>query len=185
MKIKAGIATILVLLVINIKISRAQLQKRPYVGEIPRQSVYLEVGGNALIYSLNYDVAFRNNWGFRLGGSYYPASANDGVFYTSSVGSTAFLGLVMGLRFFGQTPNQLETGVGFLFGSIDEPQKWHTIKPPGLTFTFGYRYYPVDPNNVTFKIAFTPVINGSGFHPIFGISLGITLTPEGKTTFIP
>lgn len=182
MKSKIGITIVAALILIAVKTSKAQLLKPPNLEEIPRQSVYLELGGNALIYSLNYDVVFHSNWGFRLGGGYYPASANDGVFYASSTGSNAFMGLIMGLRLFGKVPNQLETGVGYLFGSIDNPQEWHTIKPPGLTFAFGYRYYPTDPNKVTFKVAFTPVINGSGFHPVLGISLGITLTAEGNTT---
>jgi len=147
---------------------------------IPRQSVYVELGGNAMLYSLNYDVVFSNNWGFRLGGSYYPGSSHgDDFLFNSSVGTDAFLGLIMGLHLFGKVPNQIETGAGILFGTIYEPQKWDAPKPPGLTFTLGYRYYPKEFSHVTFKAAFTPIINSSGIHPYFGISLGITLTPQG------
>lgn len=45
--------------------------------EIPQQSVYLELGGNGLIYSLNYDFVFQSNWGVRLGGGYYPFYIDD------------------------------------------------------------------------------------------------------------
>ncbi|MGD8427138.1 MAG: hypothetical protein PVH63_05875 [Balneolaceae bacterium] len=172
-------STVMVLVLSNVRPSKAQLMGRPATNEIPRQSVYVEFGGNAVIYSMNYDVVFHNDWGFRLGGAFYPAAANDGVFYTSTVGSTAFFGLIMGQRLFGNAPNQLETGAGILFGTIYDPQKWDSIEPPGITFTLGYRYYPADPSKFTFKAAFTPIINKSGFHPYFGISLGVTLTPEG------
>lgn len=180
MNIKAIIATVAVLSVNGlITTSRAQLPQRPPSGEIPRQSVYMELGGNAVVYSLNYDVIFHNNWGFRLGGSYYPAVVTDNVSFNSSVGSDAFLGLAMGLHLFGTSPNYLETGAGLLFGTIYEPEKWHTIKPPGLTLTLGYRYLPEDYSRFTFKAAFTPIINSDGFHPYVGLSFGITLTPQG------
>lgn len=85
----------------------------------------------------------------------------------------------MGLRSFGELAHKLEVGGGLLFGSIYDPRKWNSPEPPGATFSIGYRYYPVESSHFTFKAAFTPVITRDGFHPRIGISLGITLTPEG------
>lgn len=161
-------------------ISEAQLPERPVTTNIPQQSVYIELGGNGLIYSLNYDVLFQSNWGFRLGGAFFPSDFMDeDKLFTQKENSTAFMGIVMGYRALGSGSNKMEIGSGILFGTIYDRQKWDYIEPPGLTFSLGYRYYPEDPSHFTFKIAFTPVINRTGFHPGVGISLGITLTPAG------
>lgn len=162
---------------------RAQPPSRPSTEGIPQQSVYLEFGGNGIIYSLNYDALFQSDWGIRLGGSYYPPFVSeDNSGYSSDEGSTAFLGLIMGLRTFGETAHKFELGSGLLFGTIYDPTKWEFIEPPGATFSVGYRYYPKEDSRVTFKAAFTPVVNRSGFHPRVGLSLGITLTPEGDAS---
>lgn len=159
--------------------------EKPSTYEIPQQSVYLELGGNGIIYSLNYDVLFKNGYGVRLGGSYLYermgwVNRNDrGSF--SQIESNAILGFVMGHKMFGKTSNKLELGTGLLFGTIYEPTDWDFIKPPGLTFSAGYRFYPSDPGKFTFKAAFTPVLTRDGFHPRFGVSFGVTLTPEGNT----
>lgn len=159
--------------------------EKPSTYEIPQQSIYLELGGNGIIYSLNYDVLFKNGYGIRLGGSYLYermgwVNSNDrGTF--SHLESNALLGVVMGQKMFGKTASKFELGAGLLFGTIYEPDDWDFIKPPGLTFSAGYRFYPTDPGKFTFKAAFTPVLTRDGFHSRFGISLGITLTPEGNT----
>lgn len=158
---------------------RAQLPEAPPTGEIPQQSVYLELGGNGLFYSLNYDVLFHSRWGFRLGGSMYPPSFSDRYGQNTDEGSLAFLGIIMGHRLLGKSANKLELGAGLLFGTIYDHQEWDFIEPPGATFAIGYRYYPEEPSHFTFKAAFTPVLTKTGFHPRFGVSFGITLTPEG------
>lgn len=158
--------------------AKGQLPQRPVKTDVPQQSVYMELGGNNLIYSLNYDVLFQSNWGFRLGGSYFPFDIGDG----SDDNSSAFLGLIMGQRSFGKTAHKLETGAGLLFGTIYDPQQWDFIEPPGATFSIGYRYFPAESSRFTFKAAFTPIITRSGFHPRIGVSFGITLTPEGDAS---
>jgi hypothetical protein len=163
--------------------SEAQLMRAPTGGEIPQQSVYLELGGNGLLYSLNYDVLFDSGWGFRLGGNYYPHDFKDNSLRSASDDSYAFLGVVMGIRTFGQTAHKLELGGGLLFGTIYDPDRWDFIEPPGATFSLGYRYYPEEPSRFSFKAAFTPVITRTGLHPRIGISFGITLTPEGDADF--
>lgn len=160
----------------------AQITGVPPDTEIPQQSVYLEIGGNGLVYSLNYDALFRSNWGLRLGGSFYPFDVEHDEIHTSDDESYAFLGLVMGLYAIGKKAHKLELGAGGLFGTIYDRERWDFIEPPGATFSMGYRYYPDEPSHFTFKVAFTPTVTRSGLHPRIGISLGITLTEEGDAS---
>jgi hypothetical protein len=165
-------------------LSNAQLMERPYTGEIPQQSVYLELGGNGLIYSFNYDVLFPGNWGFRLGGGYMWDATGKRIGFGDYRfrNSTAFVGVIMGHHMVGEGSSKLGSGSGLLLGASYDRSDWDFIEPPGATFTLGYRYYPKEDSRVTFKAAFTPIITRTGFHPRFGISFGITLTPEGDTS---
>lgn len=163
---------------------KGQPFEKPSTYEIPQQSVYTELGGNGLVYSLNYDVLFQNGYGVRLGGTYLGSNWIDigerrGPYRRIS-SANSFFGLVMGLKMIGEKSSKAELGAGLLFGSVDDSEDWNYIKPPGLTLTAGYRYYPVDSGKFTFKAAFTPVITRQGIYPHFGISFGVTLTPEGK-----
>ena len=158
----------------------AQRMEAPSTAEIPQQSAYVEFGGNALAYSLNYDALFQSGWGIRLGGGYYPHDFLEDEFRDPADDSYAFLGLVMGFYAFGKSASKLELGAGLLFGTIYDQDRWNLPKPPGATFSIGYRYYPIESKKFSFKTAFTPTITSSGIHPRIGISLGITLTPEGN-----
>ena len=177
---RVGLCGALILAVLS---SRAEAQiEIPPDAEIPQQSVYVEIGGNGLVYSLNYDALFQSHWGIRLGGSYYPFDVEPDEIHESDDESYAFLGLVMGLYAIGKKAHKVELGAGILFGTIYDRQRWDFIEPPGTTFSMGYRYYPDNPSHFTFKVAFTPTITRSGLHPRIGISLGITLTEEGDAS---
>ncbi|WP_138429632.1 hypothetical protein [Fodinibius saliphilus] len=176
---KRIILFILIVLTVSITSVQAQLFERPTEVPIPQQSVYLELGGNALVYSLNYDVLFQSGWGFRLGGG-YALSQTDFIPYQKPYStSNEFLGVAMGLRSIGNNNHKLELGAGILIGTLSGENNNNFVDPPGATFSVGYRFLPVEPSHFTFKAAFTPVISSSGFHPGFGLSFGITLTPEG------
>lgn len=182
---KLQLFTILILLGGN-SVLYSQPFERPSTYEIPKQSIYLELGGNGIFYSLNYDVLFKNGYGIRLGGSYLYSSFGRTIGgergpYSRIGESNALIGVVMGQKMFGDTSSKFEMGAGFMFGTIYDAENWDYIKPPGLTFSAGYRLFPDDPGKFTFKAAFTPIIDRDGFHPRFGISLGVTLTPEGNT----
>lgn len=82
----------------------------------------------------------------------------------------------------GEGSHKLETGAGIVIGTIYDSHEWNHPEPPGAAFSIGYRYYPKDSNRVSFKATFTPTINRSGFHPGIGLSIGITLTPEGDAS---
>lgn len=163
----------------------AQPIEKPSTYEIPQQSVYMELGGNALFYSLNYDVLFKNGYGLRLGGSFLFESLGQLLGeelgpYSGASQTRAVFGLVMGHKMIGSGPSKLELGAGVLFGTIYDSDSWDSLKPPGATFSAGYRLFPSDSGKFTFKAALTPIITRDGFHPRFGISLGMTLTPEGN-----
>ncbi|NGP76391.1 hypothetical protein G3570_07095 [Balneolaceae bacterium YR4-1] len=164
----------------------AQPFEKPSNYEIPKQSIYLELGGNGIFYSLNYDVLFKNGYGIRLGGSYLYSSFGRTIGgergpYSRIGESNALIGLVMGQKLIGEKASKFELGAGFMFGTIYDAENWDYVKPPSLTFSAGYRFFPDDPGKFTFKAAFTPIIDRNGFHPRFGLSLGVTLTPEGNT----
>jgi hypothetical protein len=175
-----------VLIFVFVSNAFGQIPERPNTYEIPQQSLYLELGGNGLIYSLNYDVLFKSGYGIRLGSSYLftdrqkPFGEQRERFYSGFRESNAILGIIMGQKMFGKGSSKAEFGGGLLFGTIYDSEEWDFIEPPGLTFTAGYRLYPSDSGRFTFKAAFTPVITKEGFHPYFGISFGLTLTPEGN-----
>jgi len=152
--------------------------------QTPIQSVYLEVGGNAILYSLNYDIVL-DNFGFRLGimpygyGSVYDRPSRidpDGNFLTFD----AFLGVFMANYLTGSGPHKLELGGGILFGDIQDNVDWDYPRPPGLTFTVGYRYLSPK-NGFTFRAGFTPVLTSHDLRPGFGISFGWLITePENN-----
>jgi len=139
--------------------------------KVPFQSTYIEFLGNGILYSINYDVIFRNNLGFRLGGSVY-GTLDDNQRHTYNEFQRYFTILFMGNYYVGHKSNRLELGLGFVEGEIDKSYK---IQPPGLTMTVAYRYLPIIKDKYTFKIGFTPTISHRTFYPLFGIAFGIKI----------
>ena len=128
--------------------------------------VYLELLGNGVGYSFNYERRLADRlWG-RIGASYTPA-----LF----VRLAAF---PIGVSYlFGKKSKFLETGlvttfayadVDALFDSEDEEEFGIILSP-----TIGYRYQPQE-KNLFFKIAFTPLFTPfeKKFSPSGGLSLG-------------
>jgi hypothetical protein len=135
----------------------------------PRQAnkaVYLELGGNGLWYSINYELGVRQNSAVRVGFSYMSVSAASGT-AESSISS---LGVPVTFSYFlGAGNHRLEIGGGVLlekfsgaassgFGEKAEGGGFY----PLATGIFGYRYRPVN-GGLNFKLAFTPV-----WHPDLG-----------------
>jgi len=165
--------SVLTLLTATVCQAQRPMNPPPSSGDIPMQSVYLEFAGNGIIYSLNYDILFSNDWGLRLGTSYYPLEDDNGQY--TDVGEDAFIGLVMGYRSVGENAHKLEIGGGIVFGTLGNQRSLDVPVPPGATASIGYRFYPREDSRATFKAAFTPMVNSDGFHA----RIGITLTPEG------
>lgn len=130
------------------------------------RSVFVEVAGNGLMLSLNYDFRFKkqqNGFGMRIGAGYYDGG-ND--IYTFPVAVNYLIGKAS--SFF-----ELSAGVTYLttFG-IHSPDflfynKTNWLLIPGV----GYRLQPAN-KGFTGKIAFTPIFSPNGGTLPFG-SLGL------------
>ncbi len=143
----------------------------------PIQSTYVELGGSAGIYSLNYDAVFSNGIGFRVGGTYLPESIERNQFSESRYkGTTLLVVLLMGEYLVGKGPHKFETSAGVMFGESN-PQSTDVPIPdiPGIPFSFGYRYLPEEVGKITVKAAFTPTIYGGRLHPRVGFSIGLII----------
>lgn len=134
---------------------------------VANNCIYLELGGNAAIYSLNYEKNFDANWGVRAGvGSLW-------------LSDEVVLGMpVLINKYWGSdnSNHKFETGIGAVYftaaSSSDLFRHKHDGDFVGGTASIGYRYLPKT-KGMTFKVAFTPVIKDF-FIPWLGFSVGHT-----------
>lgn len=135
--------------------------------ENANNSVYIELGGNGALYSLNYEKNFDAVWGLRVG--------------LAAVTSRHHLGLGIPMlvnKYWGNesSAHKFETGIGatyFSYGrtsSIFSHDHSDYIAP---TASVGYRYLPIT-KGMTYKVAFTPLVIGNAFIPWVGFSVGTT-----------
>ncbi|MBE9601254.1 hypothetical protein [Pedobacter sp. MC2016-24] len=134
------------------------------------QNVYVELAGQGIILTANYDTRFsnkRNGIGGRIGIGYL---AIDGDKITSiPVGLNYLLG--KGKSFF-------EIGLGMTYLSAkgsDDSFLFDDETADGLlgTMNFGYRLQPVD-SGFSLRAGLTPIFNSNNFLPFYGVSLGYT-----------
>ena len=121
-------------------------------------AIYVELGGNGFIYSLNFDHKFAQHASWRIGARVLPMRGGNL--------SNSFLLLPTMINYLAGSGNsRFELGAGLLHG-------FHSI---GYflsgTATIGYRYQPMK-GGFNFRIGFTPLISGYGILPWVGISLG-------------
>lgn len=134
----------------------------------PQQAAFVELGGNGLIVSFNYDTRLQNRpdgWGLRVGAGGL-AAGNDFTFVSVPV-QVNYLA--------GRNGNYFEVGAGITYSNgrfwgIDDSRLFGTT-------TFGYRHQPVN-GGFLFRAGLTPIFtvndnDGPFFIPYFaGISLG-------------
>ena len=130
---------------------------------------FVELGGNALAYSLNYERFFTPKAGVRVGGMYLRGESDgDDV----SVGVALFP--VMGTYLLGQGNSHFEVGagVGIATAALDDvgDDDWGDSAVYG-TATFGYRYQKPE-GGVMFRAGFTPVFADGSLLPWVGVSVG-------------
>lgn len=138
----------------------------------PTQSAYIELMGNGMAYSLNYDVIFKNNLGIRIGGSAF-GSLHDQSQGSNDEWTKYFTMLFMGNYYIGHGRSRLQLGAGYVIGDMgSEPG----LNPPAITMTIAYRMLPVKDTRYTLKIGFTPFISHRTFYPSIGIAFGWVLS---------
>jgi hypothetical protein len=137
------------------------------VAPTARNAVYLEVGGNAILYSVNYDRRFSNTWTGRAGFMIVSASGID-----EDTGDEVDLSLaiipIMANALLGRGTHRLELGVGPLFaiggGSVEDAEvgdveEFSGAGLAGVTSTFGYRRQPLD-GGFVFRATLNPFYSG-------------------------
>lgn len=128
-----------------------------------RDAVYVELLGNGVLYTVNYDRRFTDNLTGRVG---------LGVFGGVAVP-------VMANYLFGEGRGRLELGGGVEligasdvdFGDLDEQEEVRDSDALVGTATVGYRYQPAT-GGFVFRIGLTPLFSLDGGLPWLGISFG-------------
>jgi hypothetical protein len=131
-------------------------------------SVYFELLGNGLMYSLNYDRMFNESIGARAGIGYF--SPEDEAVMTFPI----MLNYLYGS---GNSKLELGGGVTVISQSENVSFKYKTAKKDfkgsGVlgTITVGYRYQKPE-KGVLFRAGFTPLFGEIGFGVSLGVSVG-------------
>lgn len=132
-------------------------------------SVYLELAGNGIIYSMNYDRMFLESFSGRIGIMFLSATSESG----GGNVSITFLP-IMANYLIGSANHKFEVGVGPLIviasATFTETGSFSGTAVGG-TATAGYRYQPTD-GGFNFRAGFTPIFGAGGFLPWAGVSFG-------------
>jgi len=159
-KVKKILFLSLIVLFIS-TIAAAQGNRAEPITRKGMKSVYLELGGNGLYITLNYEHFLSHQLALRAGGMILPS--NDGAI---------FFGTLMGNMVMGDGNLCLETGLGlFIYGG-----GWEEFSSSGsiaLTGTVGLRYHPKR-SGVVLRLGFTPIVASGGVFPWVGASIGYT-----------
>ncbi|MGE5402263.1 MAG: hypothetical protein ACM3S2_17835 [Ignavibacteriales bacterium] len=121
--------------------------------------VYLELGGNCMVYSLNYERMFTNELSFRAGVAYVPFEDYD-----------YWIPLLVNFIMNVDNNNSFELGLG---GRLEISKFSNYMAPTG---SLGYRYNPRD-GRIFFKIAYSPFYNDlkEKFVSWVGVGIGMQL----------
>jgi hypothetical protein len=140
--------------------------------------IYLELGGNGAIYSLNYERFVHDEVSLRLGFGYVSLQgAIDGGTVTTGIAlltvpvTVSYLGI-------GSGSHRLELGGGAVFADISGESSSDGARAFGSasgvvgTAIAGYRYARTR-GGFTFRAAFTPLFGEGGFQPWAGMAFGL------------
>lgn len=136
---------------------------------------YIELGGSALFYSLNYEkVLVRSpKWGWvgRVGLGYNPVDYT--LLNQISLEGNTIMAPFHTAVLFGPNKEKLEVGGGFtlLAQNITERE----VLP---TFVFGFRV--IETNKVCFRATYAPFIQDGKWQNWFGVSLGRNFSTNRK-----
>jgi len=137
---------------------------------VASNTFFVELGGNAVAYSLNYERFFTPKIGIRVGGMYLQTNDDAG----DRVGVGLFP--VMATYLLGAGNSHFETGAGIGFATAGVSDSdfgegdWNGSAVYG-TATFGYRYQKPE-GGVIFRAGFTPIYSGGTLLPWAGVSVG-------------
>ena len=135
-----------------------------------KNSLYLELGGNALVYSINYDRVLTDDFSARIGIGFYSLDDDTGD-------SASLSGIPITAHYlFGKGNSRLEIGAGLVIFTGKADISTIETKDSAVlgTGVFAYRFQKPD-GGVFFKAGFTPLFQGGTFVPWFGLSIGYTI----------
>jgi hypothetical protein len=152
------------------------------------KSVFAELGGKALAYSLNYDIRFargrRGGWGLSAGISRFSTKAGKGSAGNPVKLQSTLLPLSVNYLF-GQKRGFLEMGVGATLYFLNTGSGYQVAGSyfNGLNtgtggaytnFTIGYRHMPLSQNGITWRCVFSPILSvaNESVYPWAGVSIG-------------
>ena len=129
-----------------------------------KNAIYVELGGNGLLYSVNYDHRFNTDW-----------SARGGIMYASIDDFSLTIVPLLANYLVGNN-HMLEIGAGVAYIGINvkvDGEEFFNVSGSDIAGTgnIGYRYQNVD-GGFVFRIGFTPLFSQHGFTPWAGLSLG-------------
>jgi hypothetical protein len=136
---------------------------------VASNTFFVELGGNAVAYSLNYERFFTPRIALRVGGMFLRGEADDGT------SATVGLFPVMATYLLGAGNSHFETGAGIGLATAgvsdtDIGGDWGDSAVYG-TATFGYRYQKPE-GGVIFRAGFTPIYASGTLLPWIGVSVG-------------
>lgn len=150
--------------------------KLVHTGRTAHNAVYLELGGNGIFYSLNYERFLSDALALRIGIGYFSISASSSE-GDASVG-VLWLPIMVNYLGIGGLDHKMELGIGvlpiFASGSADTlavESSGSGVAAAG-TASIAYRYVPHD-GGFNFKIGLTPLFGSFGFLPWLGIAFGV------------
>lgn len=141
----------------------------PPAGPVAQNTFFVELLGNGLVYSLNYERFFTPQLGIRIGGMFLRGE--------DDAGDEATVGIfpVMATYLLGDGNSHFETGLGVgIFtasANIDEIDEDFGASDLYATATLGYRYQKPE-GGVIFRAGFTPAYASGNFIPWVGVSVG-------------
>ncbi|HEU0053131.1 MAG TPA: hypothetical protein VFQ39_08130 [Longimicrobium sp.] len=155
--------------------TRAAAQAAP-AAVTARNAVYVELLGNGVLYSVNYDRRLTDNVAGRVGVSFLTVEEDDGD------RGTLAMAPIVASYLFGEGNSHFEAGLGVLLASAsvsdvgdDEGEDWFDLSGSASgvlgTGVLGYRYQRPD-GGFVFRAGLTPIFDTEDFIPWFGVSFG-------------
>lgn len=137
--------------------------------------LHLELTGNALFYSINYERFLLDDLAVRVGLGYFSVSASTGS--ESADASLYLVPIMANWTGIGGQDNKMELGIGMLLfhasAGIDVLgfDETDSVTIPLLTTSIAYRYVPHD-GGFNFKIGLAPVFGGGIVLPWPSLAFG-------------
>ena len=142
--------------------------------DFTKNCVYLELLGQGILGSINYEYRFANHWSGRVG------FTKEGIFIPIGMDIDIKGAPLMINYLTGRGSHHMEFGLGVFAAWVKGDDFWGIDVDteeefmPLYTATAGYRYQPRK-NGFIYKLSITPFVNGNGNGTLWaGLSIGYT-----------